>query len=403
MGKLFGESCPKFGDLYRYIIEIAAAKRPVAVLLENVDYFFHYSRPWYQNLEDAFSKAGYVCCPRLLSADEVGVAQHRRRGFIVAVRADVPGAPFMFSPVPVVERVTVRQVLLPVDSPDLRTFRKLKNEEIHVQWKKPISPAATCNDIADDVPDAWRTFRSGILHLGPFKDPLAGTGSQLYHDLGHHPCITASPAWSPWFLTLGYEKEGMMARKLHIRELCRLQGFPDSFRFQDISKTGMVRQLGNSVPPPMVQWIGRALLEQFREAFVDDDDNDNEGGDGGKEKQKETKRLKTGKSRRKSGGSSRSKSHKHAKRHSKRRSKRHKDRSKRRSKTSSEEKAKHKSSESNITDSESTNKRKLSSGCDMAPPPKRQHRENDALPDEEAEAPLPVAELDGNVEGYARR
>lgn len=197
--------------------------------------------------------------------------------------------------------------------------------------------------------------------------------------------MTASDRTGPWFLTPGSGEEGMVARKLHTRERCRTQGFPDSFVFRAIGTMGIIRQLGNSVPPPMVEWIGRALVEQYRTALVDNSDgNDNEGGSEDEENLKETTRHKKGKSRRKSGGSTRSKSHRHSKRHSERRSKRHKHRSKHRSKTSSEKKKAHKSSESSKTTSESTSKRKLSSDGDVAPPPKRHHRQNDALSDEEA-------------------
>lgn len=402
MGKKEGDNCPLYGDLRRYIVEIAAAKRPVAVLLENVAFFFHPDKPWYRDLDDAFKKAGYVCCYNILSAGEFGLPQHRKRGFSVAVREDVPGLPFKFPPVPGGKRVTIRELLLAVDFPDLKYFKKLKEEEVRIKWTRTKSPGAAWEDIVDNVPSRWRTH-SGILNLGELQDSRTGAGhGKIYHDLGHHPCITTSDNWRGWFLTPGADEGGLVARKLHLRELCRIQGFPDSFELQNTSNVANIRQLGNSVPPAMVEWIGRAVAEQFRGAFVDQ--NDNDGDDEDDENRKETKKAKTGKSKRKSHRRSRHKSQQPSKRHSKRHSKRRsKHRSKHRSRLNSAEKSKDKSSERSKSTSESSSKRRLSSDSDTAPPPKRQDRKHATSPDEEAEFSVRMPGFDGDVEGWVNR
>lgn len=51
-------------------------------------------------------------------------------------------------------------------------------------------------------------------------------------------------------------------RKLTPREFARLQGFPDD-SILDEHRSVAWKQLGNSVPVPVVSWIVKALGEQF--------------------------------------------------------------------------------------------------------------------------------------------
>ncbi|MNL61977.1 Modification methylase HpaII [compost metagenome] len=50
-------------------------------------------------------------------------------------------------------------------------------------------------------------------------------------------------------------------RKLTMRECYRLQGFPDTFQISS-SATSAYRQIGNSVPVPMIAEVVRAAREQ---------------------------------------------------------------------------------------------------------------------------------------------
>jgi DNA (cytosine-5)-methyltransferase 1 len=45
-----------------------------------------------------------------------------------------------------------------------------------------------------------------------------------------------------------------------VREAARIQGFPDSWKF-DGSKTAQGRQVGNAVPPPLGTAIARAVAK----------------------------------------------------------------------------------------------------------------------------------------------
>lgn len=247
----------------------------------------------------------------------------------------------------------------------------------------------------DEIPEDWRTH-TGLMHLGAIKALNIGAGGELFHDLGHHSCLTGSNT-RPWILTQGTDDEGPVARKLHPRERCRIQGFPDGFELKCTTEVLRIKQLGNSVPPPMVEWIGLAVAEQYRAAFVDDDDDDKD--DNGNDQDGNNRKGTTTPKAEKSSRKSRRKPHK-SKHHSHRHSKRH---SKRRSRHSSGRKSRRKSRDSRKSSRESSRKRKLSLDLDMSPPPKRQHRERASSPEGEDEFSVRTAGFDDNMEELARR
>ncbi|KIY53107.1 hypothetical protein FISHEDRAFT_33873 [Fistulina hepatica ATCC 64428] len=55
-------------------------------------------------------------------------------------------------------------------------------------------------------------------------------------------------------------------RTVTVRELARIQGFPDNFIFEAMDKdvTTMIRQIGNAVPWP----VGKAIGREFRHALI---------------------------------------------------------------------------------------------------------------------------------------
>ncbi|KKY39685.1 hypothetical protein UCDDA912_g00298 [Diaporthe ampelina] len=63
--------------------------------------------------------------------------------------------------------------------------------------------------------------------------------------------------------------------KLHLDELRRIQpleGFPESFELHRLSNKVAHMQMGNAEPLLVVEWTGRAVAEQYRQASIDEDD-----------------------------------------------------------------------------------------------------------------------------------
>ncbi len=60
--------------------------------------------------------------------------------------------------------------------------------------------------------------------------------------------------------------QGMRIRRLTPRECFRLQGFPDSYRIDACSDHRLYMQAGNTVTVPVIEAIGRAMLERLQKA-----------------------------------------------------------------------------------------------------------------------------------------
>ncbi|KAL1855889.1 hypothetical protein Daus18300_010867 [Diaporthe australafricana] len=266
-----GDDDPEYGDLGSYVVKIAEAKRPVLVLLENVPGFFTTLRGWYKKLKARFEVAGYRCSYDLLTAPAFNLPQARKRGFIVAVREDIHPVPFTFPPAPEEKKVALRGFLLPAGSEDLRGQMMVKARDFPMLWATknwPNKPAL--EDVVDTVRDDQRTNQySGLILLGWRKGLKKRSYSRVYHDLGHLPTVMTNGSQDAWFLTPGAEGEGPVVRRTHLKEMRRVQGFPDSF-ILDGSKTDAKKQLGHAVPPPMVRYLGLLLMEKFGYALLDD-------------------------------------------------------------------------------------------------------------------------------------
>jgi len=59
-------------------------------------------------------------------------------------------------------------------------------------------------------------------------------------------------------------------RKLTVRECLRLMGFPDSFRIRDNNHQSY-KQIGNSVPVPVIEKIGKEVIATIQKSLGLDD------------------------------------------------------------------------------------------------------------------------------------
>lgn len=337
--------------------------------------FFHGGRPWFRNMESAFTEAGYDCGYSISSAGDFGLPQHRKRGLIVAVRKDVPGVPFKFPPPPQAAQVTLRSVLLPADSVELSGSMKFRQDEVHVEWKETRDPGAAWDEILDKVPSSWRSH-FGLINVGTINRFSSRTNNQVYHDLGYHPCVTGLTV-RQWIFTRGTDDEGPVVRRIHPLELRKIQGFPDDFELHR-AKSVTIKQLSNAVPPQMVEWVGRAVAEQYRESFDEDVHNVTETPGRRKSSRKSSRKSKAKASRRPSRKRSRGSTHK----------------SRNNSSHSRASKDSHKSRDSH----RSSRKRTLSSDSNESPPRKRQNRQPTTSPDSGSRWSTDTAGFDGNVD-----
>lgn len=87
-----GFECPRWGDLFDYVLQIVRRHKPDYVLLENVPNLKRHNkgRTW-QTLEESLRAAGYNVDSSLLSPHFFGIPQIRERVFIVGSRSPLTG------------------------------------------------------------------------------------------------------------------------------------------------------------------------------------------------------------------------------------------------------------------------------------------------------------------------
>lgn len=209
------------GTLYHEILRIVKAKKPKAVVLENVRQFATISNgSALKAVLISLGDLGYHCEWRVLNALDFGLPQKRERVIIVGMLRQ--GAVDLFQwPKPL-------QTYEPlVDLLEKNPLRKYFVSE-HIRQKRLSrhKPKFT--------PAIWHENKGGNVNSYPFSCALRANASHNY------------------LLVDG-------KRRLTPREQLRLQGFPE--RFEIIGSDSQIRkQVGNAVPIPMVEAVIKGVL-----------------------------------------------------------------------------------------------------------------------------------------------
>ncbi len=249
------------GELYLECLRIIEAKKPKVVLFENVKGLLsskHQSgKRLIEVIKDDLEALGYQVTYRVVNASDYGVPQNRERMILVAFRNDL-GKVFEFPPV-ISDKsgLTLRHVLdMPEGLPNQKYWAYSPQAQQMIEhipeggsWKsipyEELSPRF--RRIRDDMkryhaPNFYRRFS---------RDEINGT-------------ITASAQPENCGITHPTEN-----RRFTIREIARIQTFPDDFMFIDDTLrdiVAMYKVIGNAVPCHLAETIGRAIMEQaFRE------------------------------------------------------------------------------------------------------------------------------------------
>ena len=177
------------------------------------------------------------CC--LARADDYGLAQARRRCVIVGVPRDRAHA--FVAPTPVAARPTVRDMMRALGPPrPALPGRKEEEAETAREAKKGARDAAppTRHRVHHRTPRQYRNHAPSRMDR-PSKTLLAGANGPG----GGSNCV---------------ELDDGSLRYFTVREMCRLQGFPDAFQPHAVW-TRAVHQLGNAAPPPLVAAWAEAI------------------------------------------------------------------------------------------------------------------------------------------------
>lgn len=295
--------------LVHRLLEIVDAVRPKIALIENVEGITRAfkSRPREgatRSVADevvaAFASLGYTADFGIANASHFGVPQTRRRAVIIGVRNDLDILPSDFfrylekireehlraSGLPLDRAVTAAEALGDLFNTDNRLPCPDSPKFETSTFKDPVSAFAKNmrKSIATgEVPDSHRYTKHGerILELYKrthetqpkgrlSKDFLMSMGTKKDKKVLIDPDAPVSTITTHPDEFIHYGEP----RNITVREMARLQSFPDDFQFKgrytingprrkfDVARCS---QVGNAVPPLFAEAIGRAL-----KAMLDD-------------------------------------------------------------------------------------------------------------------------------------
>lgn len=253
---------PRAGTLGAYMRVLEEA-RPRAFLLENVEGLgFRGKDEGLQliaselNRINAAHGTAYTASIAVLNAADFGVPQLRRRLFVIGARN---GTPFKF-PTPSHVDPTLAK------TSDERPRHRTAWEALHDVATDDPSLAAKGKwaRLLPSIPEGqnylWHTDRGG-------GEPLFGWRRRYWSFL--LKLAKAQPAWTlqaqPGPATGPFH---WTSRRLSMREMARLQTFPDDFVVTG-SVADAQRQLGNAVPSLLAEVLARAIARQLLRKPVD--------------------------------------------------------------------------------------------------------------------------------------
>ncbi len=216
-------------NLFPDALEIIAAIRPKAVMIENVrgflDAVFHDYR---EGLKQQFRQLGFQTDWRLLNASHFGVPQLRPRVVIIAIRSDFADS-FDWPEEEHRNPPTVGTIL-----------RDMMAEN---GWVGADAWAKRADEIAPTIVGGSKK------HGGPDLGPTRARNAWATLGVNGKSLADAPP-----------ESDFIGMPRLTVPMVARLQGFPDYWKFAG-RKTHAYRQVGNAFPPPVAASVGRALQQ----------------------------------------------------------------------------------------------------------------------------------------------
>ena len=244
-----------YKDTYRFIKEL----QPKAIVYENVRGLLSFKSQdgkgkFIDQLVADIENLGYYTSFRLLNFSHFGVPQNRIRVLLIAVK-DKNYLGHIFPEVVAGKDLSIMKTLEGLDDnvPNQTEIMRLNPQALY--YGSLIKEGGSWKDIPyDDLPERWKRIRDDMprYHYPKFfrkygRNDISGT-------------ITA--AFKPENAAVFHPIEG---RIFSVREIARIQTFPDDFIFEGTTVKSKYKQIGNAVPPLMAELVGKQLLHYFND------------------------------------------------------------------------------------------------------------------------------------------
>ena len=262
--------------LYKSFVNLVSELKPKVFVMENVPGLVRLFKGQVakQVIED-FTNVGYKVKMKILSADNYGVPQQRKRVFFIGLNEmffnkemeyQYP-IPFM-GPGTEIPAWTCKDAIGDLDFvPDDKSLGEKIPYEIkpQCQYQKKMRKGSkyVLNHSITIHKDKTKKIIALVPDGGNYKDlPKELQGTRKVHIAwtrmdSQKPCFTIDTGHNHHF----HYKENRVPT---VRESARIQSFPDNFEFIGI-KTSQLKQVGNAVPPLLAEAIAKSVIEILEE------------------------------------------------------------------------------------------------------------------------------------------
>lgn len=239
------------GRLYENTMDFVEKILPRAVVFENVRGLLSTKVDDHlliDVLEGKLRSLGYQVTHRLLNFSHFGVPQKRIRVVVIGVR-DTNKFEHAYPEITTGKDLTIGAALagLTDEHPNQTELLRLNPQALH--YGAMIPPGGSWKSLPYDVlPDRWKHIRDNMkrYHYPNFFRRCAE----------HEISGTITAAFKPENAGVWHPVE---SRILSVREIARIQSFPDDFVFEGRTVKSKYQQIGNAVAPLMAYHIAEQL------------------------------------------------------------------------------------------------------------------------------------------------
>lgn len=239
----------KRGQLFFDFIRIIKEKKPKFFLAENVSGMM---APRHQealsNIKCLLEECGYNLSFKLLNTSDYGVPQDRKRVFFIGIRKDFD---FKYTfPSPFKEKSSLRDTIWDLRENVLKSKDKnhTNGDKCKVSNHEYLTGGYSTMYMSRNRVRSWNE-QSFTIQAGGRHCPI-------------HPQVPKMIKIEKNKQIFDPEYENLY-RRMSVREVARIQTYPDDFKFYYKSLLDGYKMIGNSVPVQMAYVLGCSILNQF--------------------------------------------------------------------------------------------------------------------------------------------
>lgn len=278
--------------------KIDSNKRPKAFLFENVRGILSSKMPdgettVPQEIQKRMESLDYSVSMKLVCSSDYGVPQQRYRVLIIGVDKHLGKDPFKFdSLIDVVKKYHIPSTLVGKDEKLLLGYvlRGVHEQEDDIVWNYSVTTQKTVELIGgcQHGQKAMELFYDGyskqdlpavVFEGRSWKDIPYEKLSPRFKKIADDPKKYHAPKFFRRFafgeingtITASAQPENcgithpIENRRYSVREIARIQSFPDNYRFNSIPLQSQYKVIGNAVPPIMAWVVATALLNHLQD------------------------------------------------------------------------------------------------------------------------------------------